>query len=49
VRINLPSIRDESLRASLSARAASRLADARQAAARIEADVDKRLAERGAP
>jgi formiminotetrahydrofolate cyclodeaminase len=49
VRINLPSIRDESLRASLAARAASRLADARQAAARIEADVDKRLAERGAP
>lgn len=49
VRINLPSIRDEALRRSLAERAASRLAEARQAAARIEADVDTRLAERGAP
>jgi formiminotetrahydrofolate cyclodeaminase len=49
VRINLPSIRDEAQRAGLASRAASKLADVRQAAARIEGAVDRRLAERGAP
>jgi formiminotetrahydrofolate cyclodeaminase len=47
VRVNLPSIRDAPLRASLASRAAGKLADARQTAARIEAEVDRRLAERG--
>jgi glutamate formiminotransferase/formiminotetrahydrofolate cyclodeaminase len=47
VRVNLPSIRDVLLRASMAERAAARLSDARQAAARIEADVDRRLSERG--
>jgi formiminotetrahydrofolate cyclodeaminase len=47
VRVNLPGIRDQALRVSLAERTAARLADARQTAARIETEVDRRLAERG--
>ncbi len=49
VRVNLPGLRDVGLRGSMASRAAARLADARQTAARIEAEVDRRLAERGTP
>ncbi len=49
VRINLRGIHDQSIVSSLASRTASRLTDARQTAARIEAEVDRRLAERGTP